>query len=703
MQGTLDHRGALFGSFPAGQTTNAELFYTTRKLCDDERPNTPESVKEMGYFLLVDRGDCSFVNKVRNAQRDNAAAVIIADNHCICDENNVCKDDPTESCENEVPVMDDDGTGIDITIPAFMIYKPDAEILKAQLLQGTDIEISLSWPISKAIDGRTEFTLWTTPDDIMSYQFLSTFAEAAQELKDVAIFKPKMFIKDGTEKGCRYYSDSDNPCPGFCSHYGRYCPSRLYDFENYENKGTKMVVESIRRACIWEVYGKTTGLGIEWWNYMKAWIKDCSRSHYSDGCAKDIFEKVGIDGSLIDQCMEDSGNFRQDTENVLLDSFILEADEYDVTFAPAMYINGAVIRGVLTYANTLSAICASFEGGTVPGLCNTWKACEEECPPEATCILSESNTQCGIYEAESINKMVFDDDYIIEIEADDPKDVDTDDASGKATTLPTNFPVLQSTLSPTQQATPSPTKKVTVSTHEMPIASPRDTPSVRPNFAPSPQPTGGQFTFTSPSNRKPNGQETISESVQIYENRGSGRDTGLIIGLNVALATALIITSVCLFVMRDRKRQDDLRSANMEQRTLLTGENPFDDEEFFPSPRQPRRSRSSRRSRQFRYTDDDDYGDSKRRHRVKRFLRPKSGRRQFAPNLRLPTYLSDDESIVDSDVADMEGSSAMNNRNIQKGGRQVITRQRDRGGVPRDFIVADDDSLDDNDFDYQYS
>ena len=36
------------------------------------------------FILMVDRGGCTFVQKVRNAQRVGAAGVIIADNSWLC-------------------------------------------------------------------------------------------------------------------------------------------------------------------------------------------------------------------------------------------------------------------------------------------------------------------------------------------------------------------------------------------------------------------------------------------------------------------------------------------------------------------------------------------------------------------------------------------------------------------------------------------
>jgi len=83
---------------------------------------------------MVDRNTCTFVEKVRKAQIAGAAAVLIADNICTCDSLNTGKctnNAGTSGCEGVEPIMADDGSGGDITIPAFLLFKEDADALKS--------------------------------------------------------------------------------------------------------------------------------------------------------------------------------------------------------------------------------------------------------------------------------------------------------------------------------------------------------------------------------------------------------------------------------------------------------------------------------------------------------------------------------------------------------------------------------------------
>ncbi|MFQ5596207.1 MAG: S8 family serine peptidase, partial [Anaerolineae bacterium] len=69
-----------------------------------------------GKIVLIDRGTCTFVTKVRHAQTAGAVAVTVV--------NNVAGP----------PIgMADDGTGSDITIPSVMISQADGDVIKAEL------------------------------------------------------------------------------------------------------------------------------------------------------------------------------------------------------------------------------------------------------------------------------------------------------------------------------------------------------------------------------------------------------------------------------------------------------------------------------------------------------------------------------------------------------------------------------------------
>jgi len=75
----------------------------------------PPWAKHRPKIVLLDRGQCSFVTKVRHAQDAGAIAVIIMDN---------INEDISKI------VLSDDGNGAGIKIPSVMISKKDGDTIK---------------------------------------------------------------------------------------------------------------------------------------------------------------------------------------------------------------------------------------------------------------------------------------------------------------------------------------------------------------------------------------------------------------------------------------------------------------------------------------------------------------------------------------------------------------------------------------------
>ena len=529
-----------------------KLYYTKRSLCNGQIPNTPDYIKEDGYFLLVDRGECSFVEKVRNAQKDGASAVFIADDRCICSAEGLCNHDANMDCEKTEPIMDDDGSGSDVRIPSMLLLKPDADKLRDEIVSGTIIETRISFPVPKAIGGRTEYMLFTTPDDLASQQFLGSFLEAAMSFGTKAVFRPRMLLADGAQKGCRQYDESHAPCKGYCTNYGRYCETTsIYDQEHYQDKGTKMIVESMRRTCIWNIYGKLDGIGKEWWAYVQLWTLQCSFSHYSTSCAESVFDIAGVDKEEVEMCMENSGSFREDVLNTLMETSLSDIAKYNVKFAPTLVVNGAVITGALTFGNAMKAICSTFEDSERPEICSKWEICSEVCSKDGTCILWGENQECSEYRAPRLGNegKVFDDDYL-------------------------TFDVFDEVAMPTKSSNLDLVPSVDIET-KVPIEGDLILEVHNVGMTNPPLPfdgatvsnTGHKIKINNDQSTYPHdGQHEFAETIQIYE----GSNSDLAVGLGVGFGCAILLVIVWLLVTREREhRLEDLIDSGRISRTSL--------------------------------------------------------------------------------------------------------------------------------------
>jgi hypothetical protein len=386
-----DHREALFGVPPYGGSIAQNVYYADSELCDptvDTKGGYPardgDTPWQSPYILMVDRGGCTFVQKVRNAQRSGAAGVVIADNTCLCSDTE-CTAQTNGSCETTEPIMADDGSGADISIPSFLMFKRDADAVKAELKANRPVQIEMAWSLPSP-DDRVEYDLWTVPTDVVSRDFLSSFKTVAEALGDRAYFTPHMYVYDGVRSHCQG-NDGENFCYNLCTNNGRYCAT---DPDNDLDKGISgadVVRESLRRLCIWNHYGAEDGVGSVWWDYVTEFMDRCSSPDYfmNEDCVKDAYKHSKVDGSLIDRCMADSGGLEKDTANAFLDIEIGSQAQRGVVVVPTAFVNTAAIRGALTVSNVFSAICAGFVQGSVPSICTMCSQCADP----VSCIKSK--------------------------------------------------------------------------------------------------------------------------------------------------------------------------------------------------------------------------------------------------------------------------------------------------------------------------
>ncbi|XP_037037470.1 ER degradation-enhancing alpha-mannosidase-like protein 3 [Bradysia coprophila] len=84
-----------------------------------------------GRIVIVERGECTFVDKARKAQAAKAVAVIVIDN-------------VVGSTSQDSPMFAMSGDGVsDVTIPVVFVFTKDAEPLHAAIKNNTDLEVNI--------------------------------------------------------------------------------------------------------------------------------------------------------------------------------------------------------------------------------------------------------------------------------------------------------------------------------------------------------------------------------------------------------------------------------------------------------------------------------------------------------------------------------------------------------------------------------
>jgi hypothetical protein len=282
-----------------------------------------------------------------------------------------------KSCEATEPIMADDGSGGDISIPSFLMYKHDADSIKDELRSNRPVQLEMAWALPNP-DDRVEYDLWTVPNDPINTEFFKNFKPVAKALGDRAYFTPHQYVHDGVRSHCQG-NDGDNWCYTLCTNNGRYCATDPDKDLDEGISGADIVKESLRRLCIWSKYGAADGIGIKFWDYVTEFLERCSSNDYFNDadCIKDAYKHAKIEGKDIERCMIDSGGTDSDTPNAKLDMEISLQAQTGVVIVPSAFVNNAVIRGALSVGTMFRAICAGYSEGSMPEVCQKCSGCQD--------------------------------------------------------------------------------------------------------------------------------------------------------------------------------------------------------------------------------------------------------------------------------------------------------------------------------------
>jgi len=324
-------------------------------------------------IALVERGTCSFVEKVKNCQIAGAKGAVVYDNVDF----------------GNLPIMADDGTGESVSIPSVIISYNDGLILKSHVdddsAQGVVIEIS--WGLPRP-DGRVEWEFWTHSEmSSVEKMFVVDLKDAVQSLGDKILFTPHYFINDGLMEA----SDND------CNNDRKYC-----SFSVNGVPGKQLLKESLNQLCMWK-FGQSINDTLLWWDYMEMFNEQCSGNKYKwDGiCSSSILHNLAVNETRSDvveavrKCVFESGGLNNQS-NTLFDGEIESFTKYEVLWIPAVTINNEMYNGNMLCSypvdiatcSIFAAICAAFAPETIPQPCLEHR--------EIGCPRGENRDACGV-------------------------------------------------------------------------------------------------------------------------------------------------------------------------------------------------------------------------------------------------------------------------------------------------------------------
>mmetsp|Transcript_34065 Transcript_34065/g.81916 ORF Transcript_34065/g.81916 Transcript_34065/m.81916 type:complete len:544 (-) Transcript_34065:1716-3347(-) len=376
---SIEHRPAMFGSHFNLRMEEGSLILPVRvppkhnmKLCT---MLTDVDIKDMKlnrppFIMLVERGDCTFVHKVREAQRVGAAGVLITDlKHTAAD----------------MPkIMANDGSGQDIGIPSMLIDKKHGQDIFDVLGHSNHSTVVVEMAYHKPkYDYMVSLDVWHNPIDYHTIEFFKDWSVLEnvfvdENSKSMLNFHSHSLLLDGTSLGCLGEAHkNESACFDLCTNNGRYChiPS-----QNNLIAGKDVVGEILRRECIHKHYGSKDGA--TFWSYLSHFYKYCMDPNnpsyfHNHECIADAFSHSGIDTKIIDECMADTGALDGDVTNSALEATLQHQNEAGVFKSPTVMVNHdrALLWDGFTAKNVLMALCDSYISGQKPHVCYACMHC----------------------------------------------------------------------------------------------------------------------------------------------------------------------------------------------------------------------------------------------------------------------------------------------------------------------------------------
>ena len=342
--GEIKANDANFGIIPYGHSILGRVFYDPDQPegCNELQLTTEEGDPDMepSPIYLVKRGNCTFVQKVRNVEHAGGALAIVVD-------------DRYEDIENVI--MSDDGTGNGINIPSVLIGRLDGnKLINFVKNESNDYAVLFAKFELENHKNTVEYELWYTSSNDRALDFISVFEEYHEKFDEKLVtIKPRFVIWT-----CPGSCDANMKAES-CFSNGKYC---AFEHSNLRLKGRDILLEDLREKCIYENDAN------QWWAYMRR-VHQLCYNNIGEDCSKKAHQHLGMDYGKTEQCVKDSfsGSDWSMADNSVLKQEQKDWRTYGAYYFPQIVINGRTYRGMIEPENVFDAICSAFN--EAPGVC----------------------------------------------------------------------------------------------------------------------------------------------------------------------------------------------------------------------------------------------------------------------------------------------------------------------------------------------
>jgi len=353
-----------FGKIPYGYTLTGRIYFDPDNLIEDMACKPINTIKvnkdptiDTVPIVLIDRGSCNFVDKVKNVEDIGGHVALIVDNRP--------NEDPT------YVIMSDDSKrhGEKVNIPALLISFEDGKVLKdfyrenknnKAVLDNMILQIEFEMEHTK---NKVDYSIYFSSEYFNIYKTLKELYHYHKHLSENTLLKPYyMTIKDISGK------ESPN-----CYSNGNYCISPRFDLGI--NDGRLILKENIRQKCVYNYsYKEKQNSTDYYWNYMGKFHDKCIGNgtealNFNDACANSVLKDINLEVNDINGCISQSFDLTPSTsesefntkENKILAKDREARNEHNIWLIPTILINNRTFWGTWKGENIFEAICASFK------------------------------------------------------------------------------------------------------------------------------------------------------------------------------------------------------------------------------------------------------------------------------------------------------------------------------------------------------
>ena len=293
-------------------------------------------------ILLAYNGDCSVIQKARNAQNAGASMLLLINNN-------------DEDIKNVL--LEDDGSGNDIKIPIGLISLTNGRIMQNYMESNPKSRVMVEINFQeKTAKKKVEFKFFFSSSELKAYELINNITQYSEKFSNQFEFIPIYVIHQSPSYDPQKPSRQLN-----CVTKGKYCyfPKQSTIIQD----GQRILMESLRQKCMFEKSKEQKN----YYEYMNTFYKTCITydiPKFNERCAKESLDILGYPVNYLDECVADSFGVKSllsstyiDNENTIFKKEYDEILKYKLTSFPAIVIDDKPLEGIIKENKVMYALC----------------------------------------------------------------------------------------------------------------------------------------------------------------------------------------------------------------------------------------------------------------------------------------------------------------------------------------------------------